>query len=123
MALQQVPEVEDRGFVGHRLAAEIDADEPAHRQRVIERLFRSGVGQVEPMLQEVQPQHPFQANRWPAVLTIWIERFNDGRHGTTWSISARNFARRVCLLCLSKLALARVSCRISASSVIAAAPL
>jgi hypothetical protein len=31
MALQQVPEVEDRGLVGHRLAAKVDANEPAHR--------------------------------------------------------------------------------------------
>src|SRR3954464_14328892 len=78
MALQQVAEVEDRGFVGHRLAAEVDADEPAHRQRVIQRLFRRWVGQVEPVLQEVQPQHSFQANRRPAVASSWVERFNDG---------------------------------------------
>ena len=82
MALQQVAEVEDRGFVGHRLAAEVDADEPAHRQRVIERLFRRGVGQVEPVLQQVQPQHPLQADRWPAVASSWVERFNDRAHLT-----------------------------------------
>src|SRR4051794_11691385 len=59
-------------------AAEIVADEPAHRQRVIQRLFRRWVGQVEPVLQEVQPQHSFQANRRPAVASSWVERFNDG---------------------------------------------
>lgn len=39
---------------------------------------------------------------------------------TTWSISARNLARRVCLLCLSKLALARVICRIPVNPAVAA---
>jgi hypothetical protein len=34
------------------------------------------------MLQEVQPQHPFQANRRAAGARSWVERFNDGAQAT-----------------------------------------
>jgi hypothetical protein len=38
--LQQVAELAERGLVRHRLAAQVNAREPAHRQRIMQRLLR-----------------------------------------------------------------------------------
>ena len=57
--------------------AEVDADEPPHRQRIVQRFLRARVGQVEPVLQEVQPQHHFKLLRRPTIAGSWVERFND----------------------------------------------
>jgi hypothetical protein len=51
---QQMTEVQDRRLVRNPLAPEIDADELAHGDRVIQRLLGGRTRQVEPMLQEVQ---------------------------------------------------------------------
>jgi hypothetical protein len=51
--LQQMPEAAHRGLVRRRLAAQVDADEAAHRRRIKERFLDRRVGQVEPLLQEV----------------------------------------------------------------------
>ena len=49
---EQMAEAAHRGRVGHRLAAEIDPDETAHRPRIVKRLFHCRVRQVEPWLQK-----------------------------------------------------------------------
>src|SRR5215469_14742608 len=46
--LEQMAEAAHRRLVRHRLAAEIDADQIAHGPRIVERLFRRRVRQVEP---------------------------------------------------------------------------
>ncbi len=74
--LQQVTEVQDRRLVRHRLATEVDADEPPHGQRVIQRLLRRRVRQIEPVLQEVHPQHPLQPDRRAAVAGLGVERLD-----------------------------------------------
>jgi hypothetical protein len=38
--LEQMPEVQDGGFVGRRLAAEVDADEAPQGEGVIKRFLR-----------------------------------------------------------------------------------
>ena len=69
VALQQVAELADRRLVRRAFDPEIDADEAAHRHRVVQRFLHRRVRQVEPQLQEVNPQHPLQRNRrTPAVL-------------------------------------------------------
>jgi hypothetical protein len=45
---EQMAETAHRGFVKHRLAAEIDPDKTADRHRIVERLFHRRVRQVEP---------------------------------------------------------------------------
>ena len=57
-----------RGFVGHRLVAEIDSDKAAHRLRIIDRLFHRQIRQIEPVLQKVDPQHPLDPD-WRAAIT------------------------------------------------------
>ena len=74
VALQQMAEVADGRLVGHRLTAEIDADEAAHRMEVVERLLRTGIGQVESLLQEVDAQHPLQPHRPTPVASLGVER-------------------------------------------------
>src|SRR5947207_3668473 len=47
--LEQVAEAAHRGLVGHRLAAEVDPNEAAHRQRIVKRLLhRPGVSATHP---------------------------------------------------------------------------
>ena len=65
--LEQVAEAAHRRLVRYRLAAEVDADETAHGQRIVERLFHCRVRQVEPLLQEIDAQHPLHANRRTAI--------------------------------------------------------
>jgi hypothetical protein len=45
--LEQVAEAAHRRLVGHRLAAEVDADKTPHRQRIVKRLLHRRVRQVE----------------------------------------------------------------------------
>jgi len=77
MSLHQVAELAQHRFIGDRFAAQIDADEGAQRPGIMERFFGAGIRQVEPMLEEVDPQHPLDAHG-PAAGTLWvgIERFN-----------------------------------------------
>jgi hypothetical protein len=74
--LQQMPEAANRGLVRHRLAAQVDADEAAHRRRIIERFLDRRVGQVEPLLQEVDAQHPLDPDRRTAVAGLRIKRLD-----------------------------------------------
>jgi hypothetical protein len=53
---EQVPELAHRGLVRYRLAAQINAHEPPHHRRVVQRLFYRRIRQVEPLLQKINPQ-------------------------------------------------------------------
>lgn len=76
---QQMAELADGGFVRHRLAAEIDAGETAYGARVVQGFLDRRIGQVEPVLQEMNPQHALDADRPAArAFGVGIERF-DGR--------------------------------------------
>ena len=58
------------------------------------------IGQVEPLLQKINAQHPFHPDQRPAISGFRIERRispHNAGHGTTCSISAKNRARRVVL--------------------------
>lgn len=57
MFLQQVPEVQQRGRVRDLLHAEVEPHEPAHRIGVVDRVLDTLIGQVEPHLKQVHPQH------------------------------------------------------------------
>ena len=48
-------ELQDRAIIWHGLPAEIYADEPAHGDRFIQGFFRPRIGEVEPLLEEVDP--------------------------------------------------------------------
>ena len=67
LLLQQMPKLAHGGLVGHGLAPQIDPHKRPHRRRVVQRLFHRGVGEIEPVLQEVHAQHPLHAHGRPAV--------------------------------------------------------
>ena len=67
VGFEKVAEAAHRGLVGHRLATQINANERPHRRRIIKRFFRRRVRQIEPVLQEVDPQHPLQPHRRATV--------------------------------------------------------
>jgi hypothetical protein len=71
--LEQMTKAAHRRLVGHRLAAEIDADEAAHRRRIVQRLLHRRVRQIEPLLQEIEAQHPLDPDRRPAIARLRIE--------------------------------------------------
>src|SRR5262249_51909929 len=71
VGFQQMAEAAHRRLVGHRLAAEIDADKTAHRQRIVERLLHRRVRQLEPLLQEVDAQHPLDTQPAGAPPPAW----------------------------------------------------
>jgi hypothetical protein len=74
----------------------------------------TAVRQIEPLLQKVNPQHPFYSHRRPPVSRLGIVRLNQRthwRHGTTCSISSKNAALRVFFVYHSKpVIIARVLC-------------
>ena len=75
--LEQMTELAHRRLVRRRLAAKIDAHEAAHRRRFIQSVLDRRVGQVEPLLQKVNPQHPLDAHRRTAlagVRIVWLHQ-------------------------------------------------
>jgi len=59
--LEQMAEAQDGRLIRRRSHAEIHADKPLQNRRLVQRLFHAGVGQVEPLLHEVRPEHDRQA--------------------------------------------------------------
>lgn len=113
--LQQVAELAERGLVRHRFAAQLNVHEPTHREAVIQRFLRPRVRQVEPLLQEVDPQHPLQipgTPPWPGFGYSGSLSVQSSSHGTTRPISVRNVARRAGSLWRSNPAVAKVARRI-----------
>ena len=96
--LEQMTELQDGGLIRHRFPAEIYADEPAHGDRFVQGLLGPRIGEVGPLLEEIDPQHTPKPHRRPAVLTLGIigcDHRTEACQGTTLSISARNRSRRV----------------------------
>ena len=73
---EQVAKAAHCSLVGHRLTAKIDADETAHCQRIVKRLFHRRVRQVEPLLQKIDAQHPLDPDRRAAIAGLRIDRLD-----------------------------------------------
>ena len=114
MPLKQVEELAERGLVWHRLAAQVDAHESAHRELAIQRFFYPKVRQIEPLSQEVGLQHPTRparlANGPCGVLDIPAQS-TPTIHTTTRPIFAGNAARRDGLLERLNPVVANAACR------------
>lgn len=75
--LQQAAKLQQRGPVRHTLTPQIDVHKAA-QPRAVEQGFLTGfVGQVEPVLHEVHPQHAFEPDRWAPVAGLGVVRLND----------------------------------------------
>jgi hypothetical protein len=101
LVLQQTAELQQRRCVGHSLASQIDSNKPPQRRAVEQRVFARGIGQVEPVLHEIHPQHPFKAHRRAAVAGLRVVRRNhlaqlrprhDLLHGRQEHITPRRLA-------------------------------
>ena len=66
MLLEERAELQDGGLIRHRLLAEIYADEPAHGDRLVQGLLGPRIGEIEPLLEESDPQHMLEPHlSWP----------------------------------------------------------
>ncbi len=79
--LQQMAKFAYRGLIRRSFHSQVNADEVTHGHRVVQRFLDRRIRQVEPQLQEIDPQHPLQRQRRPAscLANFWIKRLNDRR--------------------------------------------
>ncbi|MBB5060049.1 hypothetical protein HDF16_004785 [Granulicella aggregans] len=77
MLFKQVPEAQHGRFIRRRSHAKVDASEPPQCGGLVKRLFDAGVGQVEPLLHEVGPQHDRKPDRTTTVADLrvmWLDQ-------------------------------------------------
>jgi hypothetical protein len=74
-----MPEVQQRGGIGHALGWEINAGETLQRLTVVERVFERLVGQRIPLLEEIDAQHPLQADGRTTAFALGIVRLDHGQ--------------------------------------------
>ena len=70
--LEEMAELQDGGLIGHRFPTEINADEPTHGLGAVQGLLGPGIGEIEPLLEESDPQHTLEPHRRPAVLALGV---------------------------------------------------
>ena len=76
--LKQMPEVQNRRLIGNRIIGQIQSRKRAHRGRIVERFFHRRVRQVEPLLHEIDAQHPLQGHHRPTPLALGVARLHQG---------------------------------------------
>src|ERR1700687_5493441 len=74
--LQQVAEAQNRTLVRHHLVAQLNPRETPHRLAVVDRIFGLWVRQIEPLLQEINPQHLLQSQRLATLAGFGVVRFD-----------------------------------------------
>ena len=74
VSLQQMAEVQDGRLIRPRRATQADARKPPQRRRIVQRLFRPRIRQVQPVLQKVDAQHHAQAYGRPSIALLWVMR-------------------------------------------------
>ena len=62
--------------IRRRRAAQIHPAEPAQHRRFVQRLLDAGIGEIEPLLQEVNPQHERKTHRLTAIARLRIVRLD-----------------------------------------------
>ena len=82
--LQQVAELQDGGLVRCPIAPKINADKAAHGERVVERFLSGGVGEAEPLLQQVHSEHDLQPFGRAAVAGLGVVRLNQCQQTRPW---------------------------------------
>ena len=69
-------EAQDGGLVRHQVLAQLHPRKPAHRLAVVDRVLGLRVRQVEPLLQEIDPQHLLQSQRLAAIARLRVVRLD-----------------------------------------------
>ena len=75
--LEQMTELQNGRFIRHRFPVEVDTHEPTHGDRFVQGFFRSGIGEIEPLLEEINPEHALKPHRGSAVLALRVVGRND----------------------------------------------
>src|SRR5258705_2419838 len=83
--LQQVAEAQNRTLVRHHLVAQLNPRETPHRLAVVDRLFGLWVRQIEPLLQEINPQHLLQSQRLATLAGFGVVRFDQPDQPRPWN--------------------------------------
>lgn len=73
---EQPAKLQQRGGIGYALSSKIDPDEAPQRGAVEQRVFAGRIRQIEPVLNEIHPQHPLEPDRRPSVARLRIERLD-----------------------------------------------
>ena len=77
VCLQKMTEFAQRCFVRNRLRHEVNACEFSHGVAVVDGILGSRIGQIEPDLQQIHPQHFFNAHGRTATLSLGIVGFDN----------------------------------------------
>ena len=77
VCLQKMTEFAQRCFIRNRFRHEVNACEFSHGIAVVNGVFSSRVGQVEPDLKQIHPQHFFNAHGRTATFSLGIVGFDN----------------------------------------------
>lgn len=80
MLLQEVTEVEDRRLVGDGVTEQIDPEELLEGAAVVDGLFHRGIGEIIPLLEEVDLQHELHVLCRAAHLVIEVVGTDGSEH-------------------------------------------
>lgn len=73
--LQQAAKAQDRAL-GHRLVEQIQARKSAHARHIVKRVFGTRIGEIEPLLHEIDPQHHLQRPGTATAASLGIVRLD-----------------------------------------------
>ena len=76
LLLQQMPEVQQGRSIRDILLKKVDSHESAHGIAVINGVFHALVGQIEPALQQIHPQHGFDFDGRTASFSGGVVRYD-----------------------------------------------
>src|SRR5450432_1589786 len=79
MRFEEVAEVQQGRGIRHALGTQINPRKTLERLTVVERVFEGFIGQAIPLLEEINPQHPLQADVRTSALALGIKGFDDGQ--------------------------------------------
>ena len=85
MFFQEVTELADGRLVGRSIPHEIEAEEALEGASVIDLLLRLGIGQVEPLLEEVDFEHEEKITGRPSDLVVVVVGADGGDHLLPWN--------------------------------------
>jgi hypothetical protein len=78
VGLEKMAELTNGGLVGDRFVSEVDPDEASHGFHVVQGFFRGRITEVEPALQEMDPEHPLQPDGRTAFACLGVEGVDEG---------------------------------------------
>jgi len=75
---QQMPEVQQRGGVGHAFGGQINPRKTLEGVAVVAGVLESFITEGIPLLEKIDAQHPFQTDGRTTTFALRIEGFDDG---------------------------------------------